>query len=141
MIVVGLTSLCTELNGTLITAGWHSYPRTYSMAAGHVKLYVQPTRANGSIVRYLFQFNTGASFTVEVLYSKMVGRQYIDTEFNPVDAFLGNTEGLCGLLDSNRNNDLMGPSGELFDNATAFAESCAPILLYAVGSWLLVFPV
>ena len=71
----------------------------------------------------------------------MVGRQYIDTEFNPVDAFLGNTEGLCGLLDSNRNNDLMGPSGELFDNATDFAESCASILLYAVVIRLLVFPV
>lgn len=89
-----------------------------------MKLYVQPTRANGSVVRYLFQFHTGATFAAEVLYSDMVGRQYINTEFAPVESFIGNTEGLCGLLDSNRGNDLMGPRGEIFDNATDFAESC-----------------
>ena len=89
-----------------------------------MKLYVQPTRANGSVVQYLFQFNSGATYTVDVRYSNMLERQYIDTEIGLVASFLRQTEGLCGYMDNNVENDLVTPDGRQLTNTTTFAESC-----------------
>ncbi|XP_062501242.1 tenascin-X-like isoform X2 [Corticium candelabrum] len=53
----------------------------------------------------------------------MLERQYIDTEMGLVESFLGQTEGLCGNMDNNMENDLGSPDGRQLSNTTIFAES------------------
>ena len=76
------------------------------------------------MVQYLFQFNSGATYTVDVRYSSMLQRQYIDTEIRLVASFLRQTEGLCGYMDNNLEYDLVTPDGRQLTDTTAFAESC-----------------
>ncbi|XP_062500732.1 uncharacterized protein LOC134177969, partial [Corticium candelabrum] len=66
----GQTSLPKlRINGTLLKDNWADYPTVHTIDSDYVRLYVQPTRANGSVVQYLFQFNSGATYTVDVRYS------------------------------------------------------------------------
>ena len=102
----------------------------YTIDSDRARLYVQPTKNNGSVVRYLFQFNSGATYSVDVRYSSMLERQYIDTEMGLVESFLGQTEGLCGNMDNNMENDLGSPDGRQLSNTTIFAESCESLSLH-----------
>ena len=54
----------------------------------------------------------------------MLGRQYLNTEFGPTVAFVGQTEGLCGFMDDDSSNDLSGPNSQIFTDTDDFAESC-----------------
>jgi hypothetical protein len=112
-----------RINGTLLMATWADYPGIHVIDSGSVKLYVEPTRSSGSVVRYLFQFDSGTTFSVDVRYSHSLGRQYMDTEFGPVASFLLLTEGLCGFMDDDVDNDLVTSGGDLTSNTTLFAES------------------
>ena len=107
-----------------MSVSWTDYPRVHTIGSDYVKLYVQPTRANGSLVQFLFQFSSGATYTVDVRYSTMLGRQYIDTELGLVASFIRQTEGLCGYMDNNMDNDLVSPDRMQLVNTTDFTETC-----------------
>ncbi|XP_072043066.1 uncharacterized protein [Amphiura filiformis] len=71
-----------------------------------------------------FQFETRVTLTVEVRFSPMIQRQYINIYFNASNKdFIGKTEGLCGMMDDNEANDLQGPDGILYTDPVDFAES------------------
>jgi hypothetical protein len=54
-----------------------------------------------------------------------MSRQYLNVNFIPTAMFSKNTEGLCGFMDDDDTNDLIGPNGEQYNNDTIqFAESC-----------------
>ena len=67
---------------------------------------------------------SGSTLTLDVRYSPTMQRQYMNIMFTPTAVFLGNTEGLCGKMDDNQTNDLTGPDGRLYNDPTAFTESC-----------------
>lgn len=50
----------------------------------------------------------------------------MDTEFGPVASFLHQTEGICGFMDNNIDNDLISSYGRYAVNTTDFVESCKP---------------
>lgn len=113
-----------RINGTLLTVVWSDVPGIHAIDSQSVKLYVQPTRSSGSVVRYLFHFNSGATYSVDVRYSAVVRRQYINTEFRPVVSFFKQTEGLCGFMDDNTETDLVTSTGHFSSSTTSFVESC-----------------
>lgn len=53
-----------------------------------------------------------------------MSRQYLNVNFIPTAVFTRKTDGLCGFMDDDDSNDLIGPNGEQYDDATQFAESC-----------------
>ena len=53
-----------------------------------------------------------------------MSRQYLNVNFIPTAMFSKNTEGLCGFMDDDDTNDLIGPNGEQHNDTTQFAESC-----------------
>jgi hypothetical protein len=68
---------------------------------------------------------SGATVSVETEYSPVMSRQYLNVNFIPTAMFSKNTEGLCGFMDDDDTNDLIGPNGEQYNNDTLqFAESC-----------------
>ena len=62
--------------------------------------------------------------TVEVAYSPVMKRQYLNIQFAPTVVFMQKTEGLCGFMDDDDTNDLVGPNGEQYNDTFVFAESC-----------------
>ena len=66
----------------------------------------------------------GATVSVETEFSPVMSRQYLNVNFIPTAVFTRKTEGLCGFMDDDDSNDLIGPNGEQYDDATQFAESC-----------------
>ena len=66
----------------------------------------------------------GVTVTIDVKHSRAMGRQYLNVLYAPTVAYKGHTEGLCGFMDNNATNDLMGPDGEAYEGAVEFAESC-----------------
>ena len=79
-----------------------------------------------SIALILFQFSNGVSLSVDVRYSAAMDRQFINILFAPVASFKRSTEGLCGLMDGNVTNDLVGSDGVTYAPAKVldFAKSC-----------------
>ena len=53
-----------------------------------------------------------------------MSRQYLNVNFIPTAMFSKNTEGLCGLMDDDDTNDLIGPNGEHYNDTIQFAKSC-----------------
>ena len=53
-----------------------------------------------------------------------MSRQYLNVNFIPTAMFSKNTEGLCGFMDDDDTNDLIGPNGERYNDTIQFAESC-----------------
>ena len=73
-----------------------------------------------------FQWYNDVYLSVEVRYSPGMKRQFINILFSPVATFKGKTDGLCGYMDGDLNNDLLGSDGitySLQDNVT-FAKTC-----------------
>ena len=66
----------------------------------------------------------GVSVTIEVAYSPMIGRQYINTQFGPTAQFFEKTQGLCGFMDDDDTNDFVGPDGRSYTDPQMFAETC-----------------
>lgn len=62
--------------------------------------------------------------SVDVAYSPKMSRQYINIQFTPTAAFLRETEGICGFMDDDSSNDLIGPNGEIYRDPVKFTESC-----------------
>ena len=87
-------------------------------------MYIEPHRSMGSIATYVFQFTNGTSYTVEVRYSNMLERQYLNTEFGPTASFIEKTEGLCGYMDDDEINDFTGPDGKVYTDTDEFANAC-----------------
>ena len=117
------SELYLRYNGTLLSTDWSLYPKTYQLSSA-INLYVEPTRANGSVAEVVFQFSSGVVYSANVRYSPTLMRQYLDTEFEPTAAYIKETEGLCGFMDDNKENDLVGPFGETYNDTADFVESC-----------------
>ena len=93
--------------------------------ADDVVLYVNRPANSSAIVAYFFKFSHGATYNIEVRYSAQMERQYLEPAIGPPVAFKHKTAGLCGTMDDDATNDLVGPDGTLFaTDAIAFAESC-----------------
>ena len=69
-------------------------------------------------------WSPGVSVSVDVRYSRVMERQYLNIMFTPTLPFKGRTEGLCGLMDDKTSNVLLGPRGELYTDPVQFGKSC-----------------
>ena len=96
------------------------------LAGDEVVLYVNRAANSSTVVAYFFEFSHGATYNIEVRYSKHMKRQYLEAAIGPPVAFVGKTAGLCGSMDDDATNDLVGPDGTLYTtmDTVAFAESC-----------------
>ena len=77
---------------------------------------------------YMFPSLPGVSVSVDVRYSRVMERQYLNVMFTPTLPFKGRTEGLCGLMDDETSNDLLGPRGEFYTDPVQFGKSCKKLL-------------
>ena len=79
--------------------------------------------------------HAGVTVSIETAYSPVMKRQYLNVNFIPTAAFTKTTEGLCGFMDDDETNDLVGPNGQQFNDLVGqngqhfndplqFAESC-----------------
>ena len=88
---------------------------------------------------FVFPYPPGVSVSVDVRYSRVMERQYLNVMFTPTLPFKGRTEGLCGLMDDETSNDLMGPRGELYTDPVQFGKSCKKLFeVNKNNNWYLV---
>ena len=80
----------------------------------------------------MFALYKGARVTIDVRYSPMMDRQYMNAIFTPTAAFKGTTTGICGLFDNDDANDMTGPDGTVYTDSTQFVESCKVFILYFI---------
>ena len=66
-----------------------------------------------------------------------MSRHYLNVNFIPNADFTKTTEGLCGFMDDDETNDLIGPNGEQYNDAIQFAESCKLAIFYIRFHWVL----
>ena len=94
--------------------------------ANDVVLYVNRPTNSSAIVAYFFKFSHGATYNIEVRYSVQMERQFLEPAIGPPVAFIRKTAGLCGTMDDDATNDLVGQDGILYDTTegVVFAESC-----------------
>ena len=73
-----------------------------------------------------FQFSNGVGLSLDVQYSPVMQRQFINIAFLVGSSFKRATEGLCGFMDGNVSNDLVGSDGVLYPTGRVlqFAKSC-----------------
>ena len=97
-----------------------------NLAKDTVHVEVSLMSSPESVALISFQFANGVSLSVDVRYSGTMERQFINILFAPVASFKGSTEGLCGLMDGNVTNDLVGSDGVTYVPAKVldFAKSC-----------------
>lgn len=62
--------------------------------------------------------------SINVGYSPKMARQYINVQFAPIASFIRKTEGICGFMDDDLGNDLIGPNGETYKDPIIFTDSC-----------------
>ena len=67
---------------------------------------------------------SGVTMSINVGYSPKMARQYINVQFAPIASFIRKTEGICGFMDDDSSNDLIGPSGEAYKDPIIFTDSC-----------------
>ena len=72
----------------------------------------------------------GVTVTLDIRYSHVMKRQYLNVLYSPTAAYKGHTEGLCGFMDNNKTNDFMGPDGTLHNDAVQFGDSCKALCLF-----------
>ncbi|XP_033103053.1 multiple epidermal growth factor-like domains protein 6 [Anneissia japonica] len=72
-----------------------------------------------------FEYKSGLSVGIEVQFSEKIGRLYLNTLLTPTMSFVEKTEGLCGFMDDDPNNDFVGLNGALYhhNNVTDFVET------------------
>eukprot|EP00118_Oscarella_pearsei_P018941 m.198025 g.198025 ORF g.198025 m.198025 type:complete len:2548 (+) comp39552_c0_seq11:586-8229(+) len=89
----------------------------------HVHVGLFPNKSSLGLIS--FEFFNGASFSVNIRYSSVMNRQFINILFAPTASFKQTTQGLCGLMDGNITNDLVGSDGFLYplDRVIDFAKS------------------
>ncbi|XP_019639952.1 PREDICTED: uncharacterized protein LOC109481804 [Branchiostoma belcheri] len=99
----------------------------YRLGNGSVLMDIQRPEVNlttgGGVLLLSFQYSSGLTVTLDVQYAKAVGRQFINVLYTPTVAFLRATEGLCGFMDDNVENDFCGPDGTIYSDPVLFAES------------------
>ena len=97
-----------------------------SLAKDTVHVEVSLTTSSESIALISFQYSNGVSLSIDVRYSAAMKRQFVNILFAPVASFKRSTEGLCGLMDGNVTNDLVGSDSVSYARAQVldFAKSC-----------------
>ncbi|KAI8494170.1 hypothetical protein Bbelb_279300, partial [Branchiostoma belcheri] len=99
----------------------------YRLGNGSVLMDIQRPAVNlttgGGVLLLSFQYSSGLTVTLDVQYAKAVGRQFINVLYTPTVDFLHATEGLCGFMDDNVENDFCGPDGTIYLDPVLFAES------------------
>lgn len=82
--------------------------------------------SGSSVALIALQYASGVSLTIDVRYSPGMQRQFINILFSPTASFKRTTEGLCGYMDGDKSNDLVGSNGVLYQvaNILDFAKSC-----------------
>ena len=115
--------------------------RVEVLAEGKVHLEVtlyqnssSPTDENdsGTILALIaVQWFNDVYLSVEVRYSPGMQRQFINILFSPIASFKGKTEGLCGYMDGDMTNDLLGADGVTYsgNHTVTFAKTCMVHLL------------
>ncbi|XP_028400060.1 uncharacterized protein LOC114523362 [Dendronephthya gigantea] len=130
-----------RINGVLQSLSNHD-PK-FLFANDSIKLNIfnpdNRTESDGVAI-FAFQFKSGVTVTVEAEYSPVMSRQYLNVNFIPTAAFTKTTEGLCGFMDDDETNDLIGPKGEqYYNNTIKFSESWRITANHdgsgLVGSW------
>ena len=124
-----LLFLC-RVNGTLLAV---RYGEEIELVPRDTTVYVNGGSNGSAVVGYFFKFSHGATYNVEVRYSVTMQRQYIDTAIGPPIAFIKKTEGLCGTMDDNATNDLVGPNGTVYSDPIQFTESCEILALLTLS--------
>jgi hypothetical protein len=97
---------------------------SHTLANNSVTLFMNPSTLTGALVQLFFQFRNGATYTIEVRYSRTVGRQFIDTSLGAPIPFMGTTTALCGNMDGDPNNDFLSPNGTSIESSHDFTETC-----------------
>lgn len=130
---VSSASFLFRINGVLVQL---SDKRALTLAGGKVHLEItvyhntssQTDEENsGSIVALVtFQWFNDVYLSVEVRYSPGMKRQFINVLFSPIASFKGKTEGLCGYMDGDTSNDLLGSDGVTYpvNDTIGFAKTC-----------------
>ncbi|CAH1273220.1 TNC [Branchiostoma lanceolatum] len=129
-----------RIDGSLQTI---SSGQTYALNNGTVHLLVEiPSTAvsqSGEVKLFSFTFESGASVAFDIRFSPKMGRQYLNVIFSPTAGFKEKTQGLCGYMDDDEDNDFTGPDGTLHGDAPSFAESWRIITTHhgsgLLGSW------
>jgi hypothetical protein len=96
---------------------------SHTLANNSVTLFMNPSTLTGALVQLFFQFRNGATYTIEVRYSRTVGRQFIDTSLGAPIPFMGTTTALCGNMDGDPNNDFLSPNGTSIESSHDFTET------------------
>ncbi|XP_019614645.1 PREDICTED: uncharacterized protein LOC109462534 [Branchiostoma belcheri] len=78
---------------------------------------------SGAVIIVSITFASGATVSFDIRYSPKMGRQFVNILFSPTATFKGNTEGLCGLMDDDGDNDFTGPDGTVYNDTSVFAET------------------
>ncbi|XP_028400062.1 uncharacterized protein LOC114523364 isoform X2 [Dendronephthya gigantea] len=84
------------------------------------------TESNGVQATIMaFQYKSGVTVSVEAEYSPVMSRHYLNVNFIPNADFTKATEGLCGFMDDDETNDLIGSNGEqyTYNDTVQFADS------------------
>ncbi|XP_068732633.1 uncharacterized protein [Montipora capricornis] len=115
-----------RIDGELVNISAHTGQKM-RLDNGSVIMEMQKAFSNSSeeaaVMLVSLQFESGLTLTTDVRYSHMMNRQFLNVFFTPTLAFKGYTEGLCGVMDDDQSNDLMGPNKKLYDDPIKFADS------------------
>ncbi|KAI8487041.1 hypothetical protein Bbelb_353010, partial [Branchiostoma belcheri] len=99
----------------------------YPLNNGTIHLLAQRPSTNatesGAVIIVSITFASGATVSFDIRYSPKMGRQFVNILFNPTATFKGSTEGLCGLMDDDDDNDFTGPDGTVYNDTSVFAET------------------
>ncbi|XP_019634589.1 PREDICTED: uncharacterized protein LOC109477683 [Branchiostoma belcheri] len=99
----------------------------YLLNNGTIHLLAQQPSTNatesGAVIIVSITFASGATVSFDIRYSPKMGRQFVNILFSPTATFKGNTEGLCGLMDDDDDNDFTGPDGTVYNDTSVFAET------------------
>eukprot|EP00118_Oscarella_pearsei_P024297 m.303372 g.303372 ORF g.303372 m.303372 type:complete len:4895 (+) comp40834_c0_seq19:159-14843(+) len=111
-----------RLNGVLVNL---NDGLELSLAENTIHILVALFSNSSSLSLITFEFFNGVSLSVNVRYSSVMQRQFINVLFTPTASFKRSTSGLCGYMDNNMTNDLVGSDGVMYplDKAIDFAKS------------------
>ncbi|XP_074657284.1 uncharacterized protein LOC141910490 [Tubulanus polymorphus] len=137
-IMTKITTSATELphiriDGTLKNL---NVEKEWILSNGSVNVKLEPgsgTDQNKPVATIYISFKQGSGVTVEVRYSDVMKRQYLNVFLTLTTGFISNTAGLCGFLDGDPTNDFQAPDGAILTDAVKFAESWKIINSHSSG--------